>query len=248
MLKRLFTIPVLYLLLVGCEQDTVRRLDFAVEGIDVSHHQARIDWQQVAEQELDFAFVKATEGATHTDSLFCDNWEAIRSVGMIRGAYHFFRPQTSAMAQAFQFMHWVDLQPGDLPPVLDIEVLDGVPHPHLLDGLRTWLWLTELHYGVKPILYTNLKFYNRYLAGHFNEYPLWIARYSGREPILANGSAWRFWQYGNRGTLPGVDGYVDFNVFSGDSVALQELTIPSQAILSGRALTSNCIDMITWGQ
>jgi lysozyme len=234
MLNRLFIIPVLCAWLFACEQDTVRRTDFSVEGVDVSHYQARIDWSQVREQGMDFAFVKATEGATHADTLFCDNWEDIRAAGLMRGAYHFFRPRTSAEAQAFQFMHWVDLQPGDLPPVLDVEVLDGVAPPLVLDGLRTWLWLAELHYGVKPILYTNLKFYNRYLAGHFNEYPLWIARYNEREPVLADGDQWLFWQYGNRGSLPGVAGFVDFNVFAGDSVALEELGIPAQAVLSGR--------------
>lgn len=232
MYKRLIHIPLLCALLIACERETVRRVDFAVEGIDVSHYQSHIDWPTVADQGMQFAFVKATEGATHVDSLFCRNWDEMRQAGLVRGAYHFYRPRTPAELQAIQFIHRVELAPGDLPPVLDVEVLDGVSNDLLLDGLRTWLFLAELHYGVKPILYTNLKFYNRHLAGHFTDYPLWIARYNEREPVLACGSAWDFWQYGNRGTLPGIDGYVDFNVFSGDSLALLDLTIPTQAALS----------------
>ncbi len=220
--------------LVSCEE-TTRRLDtYQVQGIDVSHYQSHIDWSLVAGQALDFAFVKATEGATLSDTLFCQNWEAMKQAGLLRGAYHFYRPRVSARKQVENFSSLVDLEYGDLPPVLDVEVLDGAGKIQLITGMRTWLFLVELKYQVKPIIYTNLKFYNKYLAGQFDEYPLWIARYNRREPVLACGREWDFWQYGNRGQLEGIEGDVDFNVFRGSRSALDSLRTTPVPILSGR--------------
>jgi len=200
----------------SCSQDTERRDDYAIQGIDVSRYQSVVDWDKIAAQEVHFAFIKATEGATHTDSLFERNWKQIRAAGIRRGAYHFFRPRTPAVDQANHFVAAVRLENGDLPPVLDIEVLDGINPRTLVPALKTWLVLIRRHYGVLPILYTNLHFYNKHLAGQFADYPLWIARYGDELPVLACGRSWQFWQYGSRGTLEGIDGYVDFNVFAGD--------------------------------
>lgn len=217
----------------GCEQQTMRRYDYSVQGIDVSHHQSRINWQAVAKDDIHFAFIKATEGAMHVDSLFCYNWIGMREAGIKRGAYHFFRPTISPLEQADNFTRFVDIEFGDLPPVLDVEVLDGVSKETLINGVRTWLYYAEIRYGVKPIIYTNIKFYNKILAGHFNDYPMWIARYGFREPTLACGRNWNFWQYGNRGKISGVAGYVDFNVFKGTSQDLDAMCLaPRKLILT----------------
>lgn len=232
MLRYLLYTSIFCLLILSCQRDTVRRTDFLIQGIDVSRYQLHIDWAEVADQDVHFAFVKATEGATHLDTLFQKNWQLIREAGIRRGAYHFFRPRTDAGLQAAHFIRQVELLDGDLPPVLDIEVLDNVDPRELVLALQFWLRTVEDHFGVPPILYTNLKYYNRYLAGHFDDYPLWIARYNEEEPILACGRNWQFWQYGNRGTLPGIDGYVDFNVFYGDWLDLDSLSYNQ-----GRALS-----------
>lgn len=221
-------------LLVSCEHDTIRRDEFEVHGIDVSHYQSIIDWESVATQDYHFAFVKATEGATLHDTMYCHNWAEMKQADLIRGAYHFFRPRTPATAQVDNFTNWVELEHGDLPPVLDVEVLDGVDKVRLISGIRTWLFLVELRYNIKPIIYTNLKFYNKYLAGHFTGYPLWIARYGRRRPILACGRSWDFWQYGNRGKIEGIQGYVDFNVFSGSHAELDSLRLRPKPVLSNR--------------
>jgi lysozyme len=217
----------------ACEQATPRRHDYLVDGIDVSHYQSRVNWQQVAEQHIDFAFVKATEGATHLDSLFCRNWLEMKEAGIKRGAYHFFRPTVSPLEQADNFTRSVEIQLGDLPPVLDVEVMDGVSKERLINGVRTWLYYAEIRYGVKPIIYTNIKFYNKILAGHFNDYPMWVARYGFRKPTLACGRDWHFWQYGSQGKLKGVAGNVDLNVFNGSPEDLEALCLsPRQLILT----------------
>ncbi len=204
-----------------------------MHGIDISHHQQSIDWAEVALQHIDFAFIKATEGANHQDSLFCINWPAIKLNKIKRGAYHFFRPGTSPEQQFLNFATHVDLEAGDLAPVLDVEVTDGVPTKTLRKNVKTWMQLAEVHYQVKPILYTNQKFYNEFLAGHFDNYTLWIARYNPWfSPWLKGKNNWAFWQYGNRGSLPGIQGNVDFNVFAGNMQELESCCVLPQKALA----------------
>ena len=233
MKNALFISVLLSALVFSCEVPTTRLDYYEVHGIDVSHYQSRINWDSIAAQGVHFAFVKATEGETLADSLYCRNWAEMQRVDLLRGAYHFYRPTVPAERPARNFMNSVALDYGDLPPVLDVEVLDGVSKVELINGVKTWLFLAEIHYNVKPILYSNLKFYNKYLAGHFDEYPLWIARYSFREPTLACGSDWLFWQYGNRGRLAGIRGNVDFNVFNGSLPELEMLCVTAPPVLSG---------------
>ena len=99
-------------------------------GVDVSHHQQRIDWETVAQHnDLQFAFVKATEGGDHQDSLFCTNWEMLQKTGIRRGAYHYFRSYGCGHDQALHFLQTVELSPGDLE-VDPAEGVDGVSvHP-----------------------------------------------------------------------------------------------------------------------
>lgn len=231
-MKSLFKLLLLLALIQSCEYKTVRLEGYEVHGIDVSHHQNKIAWDSVSNEKINFAFVKATEGATHQDSQFGTNWKEMKRVGIKRGAYHFFRPQTPAEQQAVNFMNMVEMEYGDLPPVLDVEVLDEVSKVHLISRMRTWLYMIELHYDIRPIIYTNQKFYNNYLAGHFEEYHIWIARYSSRRPILRDGKKWQFWQYGDEGQVNGIDGFVDYNVFKGSIYDLDELCFWPKPILS----------------
>ena len=233
-MKHLLPFALLTLLLVTCRQPTVRMDSFAVHGIDVSHHQSYVDWTMIAAQDIDFAFIKATEGHTFVDTLYCHNWDALQRERILRGAYHFFRPTLDAAIQAQNFISSVLLQPGDLPPVIDAEVLDEASSAQLRSQLRIWVDLVTAHYGTPPILYTNVNFYNDHLAGHFDELPLWLARYHGDAPVTSDDRAWQFWQYGNRGQLHGVDGDVDFNVFSGSYSQLLNLTIDAPVVLSAR--------------
>ena len=222
--------------LASCaDEQTPRMPGYQVHGIDVSHYQSYINWDTVVRQDIRFAFMKATEGLEFVDTMFCLNWEETQRVGIKRGAYHFYRPTLNPRTQALNFRDNVTLHTGDLPPVLDAEVTDGATKAEIIVGMRTWLDMTELHYGIRPIIYTNLKFYHKYLAGHFDEYPMWIARYNNHtQPKLAAGKDWHFWQYGNRGRLVGIAGDVDFNVFYGDIFALEEMGLSPRTVYSTR--------------
>lgn len=231
-MKNITSIAFFALLLYSCNTETIRMDGFDVHGIDVSHYQGRINWQMVGDHGIDFVFVKATEGNDYQDSIFCDNWDLMRIHGMKRGAYHFFRPTVSVDLQVANFVDNVILENGDLPPVLDVETYDGASKLQIISAMRQWLYEVEIHYNVKPIIYTNLKFFNKNLAGQFKDYPLWIARYSSREPRMADNQHWDFWQYGNKGIIPGINGFVDFNVFRGNHADLDSICFKPAEVIS----------------
>jgi lysozyme len=215
------------LTIISCQVDTKRKNDYSIQGIDVSHYQKQVDWNLVAAQNISFAFIKSTEGLEFKDTMFNKNWSSSKKANMVRGAYHFFRPTLDVKTQFENYKNHTNLMVGDMPPILDVEVYDGVSDDSLTARVQRWLTLAEDYYQVKPVLYTYQKFFNKTLQGKFNTYPLWIARYNRFfEPNLVN-SEWKFWQYGNKGNLDGIEGYIDFNVFSGNLEELKEMTIQS---------------------
>lgn len=213
------------------KSSTIRRTDFSVEGIDVSHYQSNILWEKIAEQGIDFVFVKASEGVSYQDSFFKKNWEDISKSNIIKGAYHFFYPSLDVKKQFENFASCVELKAGDLPPVLDIEMTNGLNKKNIEKAMRLWLRLAEKRYGVKPIIYTNLDFYTQYIQHYgFESYPLWIARYHSVIPSLPNNRQWFFWQYGDNGQLEGMQEPVDMNVFNGNIETLKALCLqPKEA-------------------
>lgn len=202
---------------------------FAVKGLDVSRYQGVVDWDRVATEGQHFAFIKATEGREHRDVAFQANWVGAERAGLRRGAYHYLLPHVSIEEQLSNYIDLVKLQPGDLPPVLDVEDIGQLSGQQIVAHVRHWLELAEAHYGIKPILYTGLNFYNRYLAGQFDAYPLWLARYDERDPVTICGRPFQFWQFTDRAHVPGVIGDVDRNVFTGSLDDLVAICVPSPA-------------------
>ena len=198
---------------------------YSVHGIDVSAYQGTINWPEVARNRVRFAFIKASEGATLRDPRFARNWREARAAGVLCGAYHYFQPNRGGQIQADLFARTVPLAPGDLPPVLDVEASNFHDVAVLRREVARWLRLVEAHYGVRPILYSNHSFYKRHLAGHFDDYPLWLAHYEVERPTLP-ASKWIIWQHSDESHVPGIRGVVDFNVFQGNFEALQALRVP----------------------
>jgi len=213
------------LVISACRYPTERLEGYKIHGIDVSHYQNNIDWNEVLTQDIDFVFIKASEGQMMRDQHFAYNWERLGEKDVRRGAYHFFRPTIDAGLQAKNYTNFVRLKMGDMPPVLDAEILDKSTPKKLRKGMKTWLETIEKTYHIRPIIYTNLNFYKDHLQGHFDGYPLWIARYNTVPPRLIGQEEWQFWQYGNRGRIKGIEGDVDFNVFCGDSIELAKLCV-----------------------
>ena len=202
---------------------------YNVHGIDISHYQGDIDWKLLASQRagefpLRFIFLKATEGGDHGDDTFRANFDSARAHGFVRGAYHYFIPRTDARRQADFFIRTVQLQKGDLPPVLDVETTQGKSKADLQRAVKTWLDCIESHYGVTPILYASYKFKLRYLNDSiFQRYPYWIAHYYV-DSVRYEGP-WHFWQHTDVGSVPGIKGNVDLNVFNGSMDGLDSLCL-----------------------
>ena len=202
---------------------------YSIHGIDVSKYQSMIAWDEVQAMkvkkiQLGFAFIKATEGIGNTDPQFKRNWKKSKDAGILRGAYHFFIASKDGRMQAENFIDKVELETGDLPPVLDVEQLNGVSSAQLKKEIKKWLEIAENHYGIKPIIYTNVDFYNRHLGSEFDEYPLWVAHYYQLEQPRIN-RGWIFWQHSDVGRVNGIVSKVDFNVFNGDSLEFKRILI-----------------------
>jgi lysozyme len=204
--------------------------NYSVHGIDISKHQNKINWKQVEEmqvngEKLAFVFIKASEGATRNDDYFQKNWKSAGKTKLLRGAYHFFRPVKDSRIQAFLFMHQLKLKKGDLPPVVDIERGNRQSTKHIQESLKDFLDVLEHEYSVKPIIYTNLSFYTKHLAGKFDDYPIWIAYYKDDPFQLPGNKSWSFWQHSECGRVNGIRGMVDFNVFHGNIGQLRAMCI-----------------------
>ena len=204
--------------------------EYGIHGIDVSRYQNIIAWEEVKDMKVDrislgFAFIKATEGIGNTDPQFHRNWKKTKSNQIIRGAYHFFIATKDGKMQAEHFIKKVELEAGDLPPVLDVEQRYGVSKLELQKEVKKWLQTVEGYYGVKPVIYTNVDFYNQNLGSDFDQYPLWIAHYyQQQQPRI--GRNWLFWQHSDEGSVNGITSKVDFNVFNGDSLAFRAMLMP----------------------
>lgn len=209
---------------------------YAVHGIDISHHQGNINWNRlknamINQHSIAFIFMKATEGDSYLDPFFRINFYNSKEWGFIRGVYHFWNNYKSPRRQAYFFLAMAPLEPGDLPPVLDVETAPkNISLQDFQQNILTWLHIVEDKYHVKPIIYTYYNFKKTYFNdSRFDSYPYWVAHYYIKK--VGNIGNWNFWQHTDAGKLPGIDTYVDLNVFNGSYYKLSELLIPKIEII-----------------
>jgi len=199
----------------ACKGVAINPFRYAVRGIDVSAHQDKIDWAKVYGDNIKFCFIKATEGEDFVDKRYKENYLGAKQNSIMVGAYHFFRFSSSGKAQALNFINNVAIEKLDLPPVLDVEK-EGNYFSFSKDNkikkeMKEYLDEIERQYNVKPIIYTNIEGYKRYIKGSFDSYQIWICRICD-EP---KENTWTFWQYSHQGIVKGIDTKVDLNTFNG---------------------------------
>jgi len=205
-----------------------------VQGLDVSHYQGDINWTQVYGAGYRFAFVKATGGVSFIDPNFTANMEQASEAGLIVGAYHFAYPEyNDAVSEAQHFLSVAGnyMKIGYLRPVLDLEddpEEGSYPYRMGKDNLSNWIhtWMNTVknETGIEPIIYTG--WYARvgdYLDDSIAEYDLWIANWTydpAISPDTGIWDSWDFWQYSNKGSVPGIAGDVDLDLFNGNVAKL----------------------------
>ncbi len=199
-----------------------------VDGIDVSHYDGTIDWAMVKASGIDFAFMKSTESTTFVDPEFATNWKGAGAAGVIRGAYHFLRPEIDPVAQADFFVATAGVpQAGDLPLALDLEVTDNLSGAAVATAAQQFLARVQEKSGRVPVVYTSASFWTTIgspPSTGFDGDALWVAHWTTKCPNLPPAwMTWSFWQNASTGTVPGISGSgnVDLDQFNGSLAALQ---------------------------
>ena len=214
------------------------------DGIDVSKYQGNIDWEAIANNEnIKFVYIKATEGATYTDPKFERNIAEARKHGVKVGCYHFLRSSSTIHDQFENIKQHIRREEQTFVPMIDVETKGKWSNEQLVDSLHALAVKIYEYYHCAPIIYTYVNFYNRYLAGRFTNYPLFIARYTDDEPVLSDGTPYVIWQFSERGRVPGINGNVDLNRF-GPGYSPHDIFIISQRIKGNMGIDISVEDLV----
>ncbi|WP_114779002.1 glycoside hydrolase family 25 protein [Botryobacter ruber] len=195
----------------------IDKREFPISGIDVSKHSGKIDWLKVSRQQIDFAYIKSTEGVSYLDPKYKVNYEGAKEHGLKTGVYHFFRFNKPGKEQADNFLKHSSIREEDLPPVIDVEDWGNKNHRktrlEITGEIRQFIELVEKRTGREVVIYTNESSYKSYIEGHFDSNLIWICTFR-KKPLLEQ-DMWVFWQHAHDKRLDGVEGYVDWNTFNG---------------------------------
>lgn len=202
------------------------------KGVDLSHYQGDVDMDALAKQDIDFIYIKATEGSTFVDDYYANNNRNAIESGLLTGAYHFFSFDSDGRTQAEHFIRTIGDQKGRLIPAVDVEYYgDKRKNPPNVQDVRSSLEkclnTLEEEYQHKPVIYTTLPFYTKYIQGNFEEYPLWIRNVYFPANIFP-GKQWTFWQYDDKtvwDAYRGGDRYIDVDVFHGNREMLEQTMV-----------------------
>ena len=221
-----------------------------VHGIDVSEFQGNIDWNQVKASGIAWAYARIDDG-TYMDTKFDQNWPAMKAAGVLRGAYQFFEPGDDPGALAdIVIQKMGPLGVGDLPPMLDMEVTGGQSPAVITAHIHTWIDKVQAATGRVPIIYTGKYFWNGNVgSADFAGYPLWIAAYVSPCPSTPDPwGNWSMWQYNSNGSIPGISGNVDVDLFNGTIDQLNALASPPNKPPVGWLDAADCNAISGWAQ
>lgn len=180
------------------------------EGIDISHYQGMIDWKVVAQSgEINYVYMKCTEGANYVDPTYARNSEQARRAGLPVGVYHFYKPEVSPQQQFENLIRVAKREDMDLLPMIDVEHRGKGSDASFVSNLKKFVELVTDYYGCRPLMYSGQNFYNKFLAGHFKDYVWMMAKYHETPPACTDGLDYCFWQFTSSSRVPGIQGNVD---------------------------------------
>ena len=201
---------------------------YSSRGIDISHHQSKIDWDALQTDPVDFVYMKATEGNDYLDAEFKRNWKESKRVGIPRGAYLFMTFCSPPEQQAAFFIKKVPKDETALPPVIDVEFNPGCKNMPSNEEIQSRMEVVykQLHdaYGIEPIVYTTPSFYENHLLGTSID-RFWVASW-GVWPFWKPN--WLIWQTvagefsSSNGDIESLDSMVDRDVLRGSIEELRK--------------------------
>jgi len=201
-----------------------------VLGVDVSHHNGTINWDALKARGIAFAYIKCTESNNFRDPSFLHNYSEARRVGIIPGAYLYFRPEASAASQVAYFRKLYGLwAPGEMPPALDLEEAGIYGAAALVKKADDTLTLMRDTLGRDPMIYTYKWFYISRLgntAKWAGIYPLWMAQYTNPGPgipYVGQFPTYSIWQNSAPGTAGPDYAHMDHNIWHGDIAGLRRM-------------------------
>jgi len=199
-----------------------------VFGIDVSYYQGNIDWNAVAADGVKFAIVRVSHSLQFFDPEFEDNLAGARAAGIHTGVYQYFEPDEDPVAQADLLLEALGpLQPGDLPPMIDVESTAGLGPAAITNAIHAWIDRVESQLGVKPLVYSGYYFWNDNVgSADFGAYPLMLPWYGVECPggVPTGWDMWTIHQYCDCGGVAGISGNVDVDRFNGSLTDLEALS------------------------
>ncbi len=204
----------------GLARGTAAQAAAVKEGIDVSSFQgSSIAWHSVAAAGISFAYIRAADGDGVGDQDFAINWRGATGAGITPGAYLFFEPSESPVAQADKLisqLRSVGFTHGDLMPAIDVETMGGEPQSVVVANLRIVVDTVSSAIGSLPAIYCSPSWWNGNInSSAFTLDPLWVANWFVTSPgVPANnwgGTGWQVWQFSDAGSIPGIPGRVDLD-------------------------------------
>jgi GH25 family lysozyme M1 (1,4-beta-N-acetylmuramidase) len=210
---------------------------YKIRGIDVSSHNLPLDYRLLKNNDIQFVYARATQGASIKDQSFVLQLKKAREAQLRVGAYHVFSFCEPTDAQFANISRTVAVSSDDLPLALSIEWFDGKPglvremscrditaiKRKLLDLSRK---ISE-RYKKKPVLYVSSEAAVTLIDGSFDDFPIWLANYNKKPAAMvrlnnAPPRPWTLWQFTESAVLPGVQGKTDLNAFFGSKQQFEE--------------------------
>jgi lysozyme len=209
------------------------------KGIDISNHQASVDWQSAKSDGVKVAYLKASEGKDFEDDTYESKRDGAAKAGVVTGAYDFARPGSStsdvredARREAEHFLAASNVKQGDLAPVLDLEDAGSLTPDELALWTETWVDTVAQKTGARPMIYTSPGFWDAHVnddGSIAEKTDLWVAHWGVDSPdVPGKWDTWSVWQKSSAGGVKGLDGSVDVNEFRD----------PSQIIVGGSGRTT----------
>jgi lysozyme len=191
-------------------------------GVDISHHQTGINWNEIGDNKPYFVFLKSTEGTSHIDTKHRAYKKKFNNFSIPSGSYHFFSYSTSGLAQAKHFLKNTEIKRGDLIPVLDVEFKNKMPNKsEIRSNINEFIKHIKEEVGVSPIIYCECDFYYKYLKDNLKiDCNYWISDF-WREPKCD----YILWQKTDKFKHKAFKGTVDFNILKGTINDLDKLLI-----------------------